>query len=155
MAREVGRLSRALCDARVLSHTSASAGVVVAVGVQAAGARVADVGCEIDSNAARLAADKKIGGAMFVAGWFDVDKPWETLRPWIETEIDYKAVKATTSNFKTIISTNDQYTSNYELNRKLWKERIDATVVVVKSGQHFNASEEPVVLEELLTLVGN
>jgi len=98
---------------------------------------------------------KKIGGALFVAGWFhvDVDKKWESIIPWIETPINFNDVKETTSNFRTLLSDNDQFTSDFNKNSKEWKENIGSTVVIENNGKHFNESQENAVLREILLLV--
>ena len=59
-----------------------------------------------------LPADKKVGGAVFVAGWFvlgDLETEEEKIigKPWVETPIDFNAIKSATNNFVVIFCDND------------------------------------------------
>ena len=38
-------------------------------------------------------------GVLLVAGWWDVDKPWESIVPWIETPVDLARVRAAARRF--------------------------------------------------------
>lgn len=78
---------------------------------------------------------------------------WDSLKPWVETPINYEAVKTVSSNFRTLISENDPFTSNFEENAALWKERIGAHVTIAKEAKHFNGIEEPTVLKEIEELI--
>lgn len=57
------------------------------------------------------------------------------------------------SNFRTLISENDPFTSTFAENAALWKERIGAHVTIVQDGKHFNGTEEPDVLKEIEELI--
>lgn len=98
-------------------------------------------------------AQGEVGGALFVAGWFHVDNPWPTLLPWVNTPIDFQAVQAKGNNFRVLLSDNDQYTPNYEVNAKLWKENIGAHVTIAPNAKHFNAAEEPAVLQQITEML--
>src|SRR5690349_694509 len=48
------------------------------------------VGCQVLLRAlARLPDDARAPALLCVAGWWTVDRPWDTLRPWIETPFEH------------------------------------------------------------------
>ncbi len=87
-----------------------------------------------------------------MAGWFQVDNVWDSLKPWVETPIDFQSVNSAigSKGVTLILSENDQFTSKYAENAQLWKDRLNATVVWDKERKHFNANEEPTVLQVIL-----
>jgi len=97
-----------------------------------------------------------LDGVLLVASWFFVDKPWSSLMPWIETPVNTQNASKATSKFHVVISDNDQYTSDWQSNKKLWEERIPQCQVHVISGaKHFNESQEPCVLAQLERLLSS
>ncbi len=91
-----------------------------------------------------------VGGVLMVAGWFTVDEPWETLKPWIDVPFDMEAARAACKKMVVLLSDNDPYTSDFEANKRAWIERFGAEVRVIPGAKHFNAAEEPAVLEAVL-----
>ena len=51
--------------------------------------------------------------------------------------------------FVVLLSDNDPFTSDFRENGRLWTERLGAEVVLVPGARHFNASQEPAVLDAL------
>lgn len=107
-----------------------------------------------------LPADKKVGGAVFVAGWFvlsDLEAEEEKIirKPWLETPIDFNKVKAATKNFVAVFSEDDPVVPIKE-NRKLFEERLNPKIIVENKRGHFSGSdgvvELPAVLDELLKM---
>lgn len=104
--------------------------------------------------------NKKVEGAVFVAGFFAL-RPLETeeeeriLRPWIETPIDFAKVRQTTTNITAIFSDNDEWVP-MEKNIKLFKQNLgeDITIITEHNKQHFSGSsgirELPSALEAVL-----
>lgn len=92
----------------------------------------------------------KIGGFLFLAGWFEVDKPWESLKPWLKTEaLDFSFISRMT-NFKHILlSDDDPFTSDFQRNKTFWETNLNAVVKIASKGKHFNESIEPNVLTEI------
>jgi len=90
--------------------------------------------------------------------WFEVDRSWQTLDPWLEPvpANTYANVKAIVPPGKllAIVSDNDPFTSDWKRNQQLWEERLNAKVVVVPGGKHFNEKQEPVVLTHVKGLFG-
>ena len=99
---------------------------------------------------ANLPQGMPVAGAVLVAGWFWVDKPWDTLRPWLDAPLDLAAVRRGCRKMTVLLSDNDPFTADVEANRRAFQERLGADVRVVPGRNHFNAQEEPAVLEALL-----
>lgn len=100
--------------------------------------------------------DTPVGGAVFVAGWFNLEnledeETKEIARPWIETPIDLKRVKSILPVSTLIISDNDPYGCMAE-NRQKFAEVVTKEVVV-PSAEHFTEAEEPIILDLLLNVV--
>lgn len=102
--------------------------------------------------------DKKIGGVVFVAGWFilsNLETEEEKIigNPWIETPIDFEKVGKTTNNFIAIFSDNDPVVP-LEENKKIFETKFNAKIIVEHDKGHFNASEGvkelPVVMDSIL-----
>src|SRR3989338_7844944 len=56
----------------------------------------------------------KVGGCVFVAGWFSLKgleskEEWEIAKPWLETKINFKKIKKHTKKFVAIFSDNDPW----------------------------------------------
>jgi len=113
------------------------------------------VGCQaVLRFAAGLPEGARLRGVLCVAGWFWVDKPWETLRPWMDTPIDDAAVRERVGQLVVLISDDDPFTADHAANAKAWKERLGAEVVMAPGRRHFNEAEEPAVLDALVKAFG-
>src|SRR3989344_3897330 len=83
----------------------------------------------------------KIGGAIFIAGWYEVqnletEDEVRIVKPWLETpRNDDKIKKITDGKTIVILSDNDQWVSLE--NKALWEERAGAKVVVESGKGHF------------------
>ncbi len=106
-----------------------------------------------------LPAEKKVGGAVFVAGWLilmnlKTDEEKEIAKPWLETPIDFAKVKRHTKKFFAIFSDDDAVVP--QENKKLFGEQLGAKTVMEHGKRHFSGSdgvkELPVVLEAMLSL---
>ncbi|HRZ97176.1 MAG TPA: DUF1749 domain-containing protein [Paludibacter sp.] len=98
--------------------------------------------------------DLHIGGCLFVAGWFKVDHPWNTLKPWlVVNDINFNLI-SNRINFKRIVlSDNDPFTANYLENKSLWEEKLNTEVVIYPERKHFNESEELNVFSEIEKMI--
>jgi len=118
------------------------------------------IGCQtILRYLEKLPEDTKIGGAIFVAGWFNL-KPGamededdvEIAKPWIERSLDYKKILSHTNNFIAIFSDDDPDVPLED--SELFKQRLGAKIIIEHNKGHFteetNVTKIPVVLEELL-----
>ncbi|HLL00294.1 MAG TPA: alpha/beta hydrolase [Myxococcaceae bacterium] len=114
------------------------------------------VGCQaVLRYLATLPPGHVIDGVLLVAGWWEVDKPWESLRPWLQPPGDLARLRAAARRFVVLISDNDPFTSDHARNRQLWQERLGAEVVLAPGGRHFNNPHEPTVLNLLLSRFGS
>ncbi|HRI65412.1 MAG TPA: DUF1749 domain-containing protein [Polyangium sp.] len=108
------------------------------------------VGCQaVLRFLASLPEKTQVAGAICVAGWFEVDKPWESILPWMHTPLDYAAIRAHAAKLVVLLSDNDPFTSDYAANSAAWRDRLGAEVVFAPGRKHFNEAEEPAVLEAL------
>jgi len=102
--------------------------------------------------------DKKIGGAVLVAG-FTEDIGYEEVKNFFETPFDFAKIKASArKGFAAIHSDNDPYVDLKF--SKIFKEKLGAEVIVKHALGHFSGSIEgepactelPVVLEKILEM---
>jgi uncharacterized protein len=84
-----------------------------------------------------------------IAGWWTVDEPWPTIRPWIEVPIDLPRLRANTARVTVLLSDDDPFTADWRANQAAWEQRLDADVRVKPGARHFNSAQEPAVLELL------
>ena len=100
--------------------------------------------------------DTPVGGAVFVAGWFNLENMEdedvkEIARPWIETPINLVKVKSVLPTATLIISENDPY-GCLEVNKQKFSEVMTKGIVVPNAG-HFTSedgyNEIPLVVDEL------
>lgn len=110
------------------------------------------VGCQAALRAlAELPDGVRVGGLLCVAGWFWVDEPWETLRPWLETPLDLdRARRAGGGRVVAVLSDDDPFTSDWRANAAAWESRLGAVTVVVPDAGHFNGRQYPPIRQSLL-----
>ena|SRR4030042_501921 len=116
------------------------------------------IGCQaILRYLENLPADKKIGGAIFVAGWFtlmnlETDEEKEIASPWIETPIDFEKVKQHTNKFFAVFSDNDDFVPAN--NKETFEQKLGAQTAIEHNKGHFSGNDEvteiPIVLDKLL-----
>lgn len=112
------------------------------------------VGCQaVVRYLARQPEGARAKGCLLVAAWWDVDEPWETLKPWTTTPFDAARAKSVAGRTSVLLSTNDPFTKDYEENARLWRERMDADVRVLENKAHYNGAAERDVLEALAALL--
>ena len=117
------------------------------------------IGCQtILRYLERLPADKKVGGAYFVAGWFTLmnlktDEEKEIAKPWLETPIDFENVKQHTKKFFAVFSDDDDVVP--QENKKLFGERLGAKTEMEHAKGHISGNDKvkelPVILEAILS----
>jgi len=89
--------------------------------------------------------EKKIGGAVFVAGWFELSnlktkEEKEIAQQWIEEPIDFKGIRNRTKNFSAIFSDDDLFVP-LEKNKKIFKKELNANIIIEHNQGHFSGSE--------------
>lgn len=105
------------------------------------------VGCQTVLRAlAAMEEGTTVGGALLVAAWFRVDRPWETILPWMQIDYDVARARARTPWLDVLLSDNDPFTADFEEAAAWFRDRAAADVTVVQGAKHFNAAEEPHVL---------
>jgi uncharacterized protein len=98
--------------------------------------------------------DLKIGGFLFIAGWFEVDNPWISLQPWLDTaSMNLSLISERTYFRKTVLSDNDQFTSDFNHNKMLWNSLLNSEVSIYRNKQHFNKTIEKEVLVEVKRMI--
>ncbi len=119
------------------------------------------VGCQaIMRYLQELSSDKKIGGAVFVAGFVNLKEQGQgeeqKVKEWLETPINWPNVKAHTSSFVYIYSDNDPFVP--ESDAQIFREKLNAKLVLDEGKGHFTAgggvTELTTALDELLLIMG-
>jgi uncharacterized protein len=118
------------------------------------------IGCQtIMRYVEKLPEDKRVAAIGFVAGFFHlletgweaedeegIEKEREMARPWIETPIDFEKIKSQTNKILAIFSEDDPCVPPSD--SKLFKERLNAKIVIKQNEEHFNETKEiPELLE--------
>ena len=119
------------------------------------------IGCQaIMRYLEELNKNEKVGGIVFVAGWFNLPylqtkEEKQIAKPWLETPINANKVSVHTKNVIAIFSDNDPDVSLED--SKLFKEKLGAKIIVEHKRGHFTAdagvNELPIVLKEILEMV--
>jgi len=111
------------------------------------------IGCQtILRWLAQLPEDTHMGGAVFVAPWTHLTGLSEAsqviAKPWLETPIDWQAVKAHCPQFMALFSDDDGWVPPTE--EKIFQEMLSAKTQVVQRAGHFDGmSKLPAVLEAI------
>ena len=111
------------------------------------------VGCQtIIRFLEKLHKTKRVGGCVFVAGWFDLInlEPEEVkiAHPWINSEIHFERVLEHCNKFLALFSTNDPYVHLDEAEK--FKDKLGAKIIIKKNLGHFNDVEK---IPEILKFV--
>jgi uncharacterized protein len=94
---------------------------------------------------------------ILIAPWMYLDKKTieeegekviEIAKPWIETPIDFKKIKTHCDEFIAIFSDNDPYVPLSNMN--LFKENLNANILILKNRGHFDPDSNVNSLPELL-----
>jgi|SRR5579872_1669899 len=101
----------------------------------------------------------KVGGAIFVAGWFNLEnleaEEVPIAKPWIERPINPEKIKSVLPKSTLIISDNDPYGA-LEYNKQKFSE-LDSKITIAKGAGHMTGEEGfkefPLVLSELQLLM--
>jgi uncharacterized protein len=94
-----------------------------------------------------------VPAAVFVAGWWTIDAPWDTIRPWLETPIDTDTARRAVGETHVLISDDDPFTKDAEWTQRTWRERMGSEVEVISGGAHFNRPREPAVRDLVASVV--
>ncbi len=100
----------------------------------------------------------KVNSCLFVAGWFNLSEETmqeegtpEIVNPWTKAPLDFDKIKKNCPKFAALFSDNDPYVSADQA--KLFEQRLNAKTIIEHNKGHYNETEEPTVLNALLSLV--
>lgn len=120
------------------------------------------IGCQtILRYLEKLTDDVKIGGCIFVAGWFNLtDETWddefkyEIAEPWIKKQIDFDGIKKHCEKFIVINSNDDPYVPVSDT--EIFKKKLDAEIVIVNNMGHISGEdgvkEFPLLLNNMIKI---
>jgi nucleoside-diphosphate-sugar epimerase/predicted alpha/beta hydrolase family esterase len=91
-------------------------------------------------------ANEPVGGALLVAAWFSIEKPWPAAAQWL-VPFDIDKVRRLAPHIAVLLSTNDPYTPNFIETRDQFRDKLKAHVVFDTEAAHFNQSQAPSVLD--------
>ncbi len=96
----------------------------------------------------------KIEKIVFVAGWFKLDnlegdEVEAIAKPWLETKMDLKKVKQKINKLTVFLSDNEPY-GFVKDNEKIFKEKLDAKVTILKNKGHFTQDDGVTEIKEIL-----
>lgn len=109
------------------------------------------IGCQtIMRFLEKLHKHKKIGGCIFVVGWFNLTKEAyedeedeKLMNPWMTTHIDFSRILDHCNNFLAIFSKDDPYV--YVTDSEIFREKLGAKIVITDGREHFIEEKEPVI----------
>ncbi len=120
------------------------------------------VGCQtIIRYLQTLPTDTKIGGAVFVAGFYNLrnletEEEKRIAAPWVNEPRDDEKIRKIINKAIAIFSDNDPFV--LEENQKSWKELVGAKIIVEHNKGHFSGSdgikELPSALQSILEIAG-
>jgi len=117
------------------------------------------IGCQAIMRYLETLENKKVGGAVFVAGWFhlvNLEGPKEKgiTKPWIENKINLKKIKNASKKFIAIFSDNDEWVPLSD--KDIFEKELGAEIIIESNKGHFteddDVTELPIVLESLLKI---
>ena len=114
------------------------------------------VGCQAIMRYLEKLENAKVGGAVFVAGWFNLtglesNEEKEIAKPWLETPIDFEKVRSAASSFAAILSDDDPYVPLAET-KEMFEKKLGARVIVEKNKGHFTEDDDVFELPKILSL---
>lgn len=107
--------------------------------------------------------DIKVGGAVFLAGWFhltneayETDDDMKIAKPWLETPLDWDKIKSHSDNFIAIFSDDDPLIPISDA--KIFENKLEAKIITEHKKGHFSGSSGikklPSALKPILELAG-
>ncbi len=119
------------------------------------------VGCQaVLRYIEKLDKDEKVKKVILIAPWMYLDKKTieeegeeviEIAKPWMETPIDFKKIKAHCNEFVAIFSDNDPYVPLS--NAAIFKKNLGAKTLILNKRGHFDPSSNIDKLPELLHFI--
>lgn len=102
---------------------------------------------------ARLPSNMHVGGAVFVAPWTHLSNlggdSLQIAKPWLESPIDWQAVRTHCPQFFALFSDNDPWVPSSE--EAIFSQKLGATTNMLHQLNHFDANQQfPEILEILI-----
>jgi hypothetical protein len=115
------------------------------------------IGCQAILRFLEGHVSERIGGVVFVAGWFELQsldpgEDREIARPWEETPIDLPSVKNAIGSSVAIFSDNDPYVA-LEANRKRFADELGSKIVIEHGKGHMSGEDGVTELQSILDAV--
>ena len=104
------------------------------------------IGCQTIMRYIETLPEKtKVGGCIFIAGWFNLanmesEEEERIAKPWVETPMNFNKIKKIAKEILVYISSNEYY-GCIEENSKVFKEKLGAKVIVEENIGHFTDDE--------------
>jgi len=100
--------------------------------------------------------NKKVGGCVFVGGWFtlselETSEEKTIAKPWLQTSIDFSAIKKTTKKIIAIFSDDDPYVPLE--NVKMFEKNLQAKTIIEHSKGHMGGESKTFKLQSALDSV--
>jgi hypothetical protein len=92
---------------------------------------------------------ERVRAFVAVAGWWEIDAPWPSIKPFLDEPFDVDRARAAAGDTFVYLGDNDPFTSDQQRNAALWRERMGARVTTVPGGAHLNVER----FDELRDLV--
>ncbi|MDD5700218.1 MAG: alpha/beta hydrolase [Candidatus Nanoarchaeia archaeon] len=103
----------------------------------------------------KLHKNKKIGGCIFVAPWFNLinlePNEMEIAHPWLNTQIHFGRVSEHCNRFLAIFSSDDPYVPLSD--KEIFRDKLNAKIILGKNRGHFEQVIEPEILKETLNFL--
>lgn len=114
------------------------------------------IGCQAIMRYLEKIYPKRIKGAIFVAGWFNLtnledQESEEIAKPWIETSIDFEKIRNAAYNFTVFLSDTDEWVPLSD--KEIFEKRIGAKVIIQKNKGHFTENDDAGKISEILELI--
>lgn len=114
------------------------------------------IGCQtIARYLETLPEETRIGGAVFVAGWFTLkgideydEEDKEVARPWLETPINFEKVRLICPRSVAIFTKDDPYVDIG--NAEFYKDKLGSDIVILETGGHLDEESKTKELPELI-----
>lgn len=102
--------------------------------------------------------DTPVGGAVFVAGWFNLDnlesnEVKEIAKPWVKTPIDVNKIRTVLHRSTLLISDNDPYGCLEENKQKF--RMVNSEIKIIHNGGHFTSQDGYSQFPEIVTELKN
>ena len=114
------------------------------------------IGCQtILRYMEKLHRDRKIGGCLFVAPWFNLinlnPEEMEIAHPWINTRADFGRIIEHCTKFVSLFSEDDPDVPLSD--SEIFRRKLGSEIIVEKGKGHFTEREEPEILREALKML--